>query len=201
MHDHNKTHQHNNAHEHHGCCGHEHNHEHSHEHSHEHNHEHNHEHSHEHNHEHSHEHDHSCCDHDHGHKHLTSHECSALVNKARSSSDQVEATHLLFEAGEGFAHLGDATGTAAVTGLLFEKKNSGMPFTSLQNAKFKAIKAIGQALNKSPSKEELSQSVNDLENFSGAERAEVEQLLGDVRKSLAAIRNSGLKSLLNKLGF
>lgn len=195
MHDHNKGH----SHDHHDCCGHDHAHDHKHDHKH--SHDHSHEHDHKHSHDHSHEHDHSCCDHDHGHKHLSAHECSAMVNQARACTDHLQATELLLQAGAGFAHLGDGTGTAAVAGLLGERTASGIKLNAVQSAQLNAVKALALALTQAPAKDQLTASVAELENFSGNERIHVEQLLGDVRKALANLRNSGLKSLLSKFKF
>jgi hypothetical protein len=182
MHDHNKTKEHNHTHN--DCCGHDHGHDHGHAHDHAHDYAHNHAH-----------------DHGHGHKHMSGHDCSALVNKAQGIQDQAEATALFLEAGCGFAHLGDATGTAAVCGLVDERIKTGSHLNQLQTAQLNALKALSQALNKSGSKEALAKCVEELENFSGSEREHVEQLLGEVRKALASMRNSGLKALLSKFKF
>lgn len=206
MHDHkHKEHDHNHS----SCCDHDHSHHHVHTHdathndNHQHSHHHNHDHSHHHTHGHDEHHGHDCCDHDHshGHKHLSAHDCTTLFNAAHSSSNTAEAVRLLLEAGCGFAHLGDAAATAAVNGALLQKLDSGASLTSLQKAECNALKALELAFNNKGAKEALAQSVAELENFSGTEREQVEQLLGDVRKALAKIRTSGLKSLLSKLKF
>lgn len=215
-------------HSHHDCCGHDHahshqeKHEHSHHHSAGHSHKHgeacghnhahgescghdhhHHNHAHDH-HDHAHDH-HDCCDHDHhhGHNHLSAEECSSLVSQAQESEDPVEALDLLLIAGEGFAHLGDAVGTAAVNGLLAKKVPTLPPLSKLKTAQVAALKALELALikNNEQAKAALTQSVADLEEFDGEAREEVEPLLADVRKALAGIRTSGLKSLLNKLKF
>ena len=217
MHDHNKhSHdQHGHEHSHHDCCGHEkHNHSEQHGHSHhhtgavhthDHTHDHTHVHDHGHHHDHDHQHGHDCCDHDHshGHHHLSSEECSSLVSQAQESDDPAEALDLLLIAGEGFAHLGDAVGTAAVNGLLAKKIPTLQPLSKLKTAQVAALKALELALNKETEKAKsaLTQSVSDLENFSGEDREEVEPLLADVRKQLAGIRTGGLKSLLSKFKF
>lgn len=201
-------------HKHDGCCGHDHGHHHVHGHdaqhaeSHDHHHEHSHHHTHTHHehhahHGHEHHHGHECCDHDHGHghKHLSAHECTTLFNQAQSTHDTAQAITLLIESGCGFAHLGDSAATAAVNGLLSEKIKAPAALTQLQKAQINALKALELALSQTGGKEALAKSVDELENFSGSERAEVEQLLADVRKALAGIRTTGLKSLLSKLKF
>ncbi|MEN9809196.1 MAG: hypothetical protein RLZZ488_763 [Pseudomonadota bacterium] len=224
MNDHNKHshNQHGHEHSHHDCCGHEkHTHAEQHDHSHhhtggtdahkhghdcsDHEHDHKHEHNHAHQHDHAHHHGHDCCDHDHahGHHHLSSEECSSLFSQAQESDDPTEALDLLLIAGEGFAHLGDAVGTAAVNGLLAKKIPTLQPLSKLKTAQVAALKALELALNKESEKAKsaLTQSVSDLEDFSGEDREEVEPLLADVRKQLAGIRTGGLKSLLSKFKF
>lgn len=215
MHDHSKdqkSHSHHD-HSHHDCCGHDHahgheeKHEHSHHHSAGHTHKHDescgHQHAHD-DHHHAHDH-HGCCEHDHhhGHSHLSAEECSSLVSQAQESDDPAEALDLLLIAGEGFAHLGDAVGTAAVNGLLSKKIPTLPPLSKLKTAQVAALKALELALTKNneQAKIALTQSVAALEEFDGEAREEVEPLLADVRKALASIRTSGLKSLLNKLKF
>jgi hypothetical protein len=208
-----KDNKHHDNHAHHDCCGHDH-HEHKHDHKHEHSHHgnscshHDHAHSHDHNHDHNHAHDHhhhDCCGHDHahGHQHLSGEECSSLVSQAQESHDPEEALDLLLIAGEGFAHLGDAVGTAAVNGLLAKKIPTLPPLSKLKTAQVTALKALELALNKDNEKAKaaLSESVAQLEEFTGEAREEVEPLLADVRKALAGIRTSGLRSLLNKFKF
>lgn len=189
----------NHEHSHHDCCGHDHDHNHDHGHKEQHSH------SHHHSAGHDHEHDHSCCDHDHGHghQHLSAEECSSLVSQAQESDDPTEALDLLLIAGEGYAHLGDAVGTAAVNGLLNKKIPTLPALSKLKTAQVAALKALELALNKDTEKAKaaLSASVSELEDFTGEAREEVEPLLADVRKALAGIRTSGLKSLLNKFKF
>lgn len=108
---------------------------------------------------------------------------------------------LLIESGCGFAHLGDAAAIAAVNGLLADNSRASNAVTHLQKAQINALKAMELALSQTGGKEALSKSIDELENFSGTERAEIEQLLADVRKALAGIRVTGLKSLLSKLKF
>jgi cell division septum initiation protein DivIVA len=133
---------------------------------------------------------------------LSAHECTALFNKAQTTLDTHQAVALLIEAGCGFAHLGDAAATKAVNGLLTEKIKAVAPLTNLQNAQIHALRALELALAQAgAAKDALSKCIDELENFSGSERLEVEQLLADVRKSLASIRATGLKSLLNKFKF
>lgn len=201
------------SHSHHDCCGHDHSHDHGHGHAHQHDgHRHDHKHhdrshhGHEHSHHHTSGHDHhehhDCCGHDHGHghQHLSSEECSSLVSQAQESDDPIEALDLLLIAGEGFAHLGDAVGTAAVNGLLAKKIPTLAPLSKLKSAQVGALKALELALNKDNEKAKtaLTQSVAELEDFTDEDREEVEPLLADVRKALAGIRTSGLKSLLSK---
>jgi hypothetical protein len=188
-----------NDHVHHGdCCGHDH--DHSHDHKHDHSHDHHDHHGHEHHHDH-----HDCCGHDHahGHQHLSKEECSSLVAQAQESNDPEEILDLLLIAGEGFAHLGDAVGTAAVNGILAKKLPALPPLSKLKTAQMNALKALELALNKDNEKAKaaLTESVTQLEDFTGENREEVEPLLADVRKALAGIRTSGLRSLLNKFKF
>jgi len=214
MHDHKDK-----EHKHDGCRGHEHQHDHAHHHvhgsnvghehdpQHEHDHSHHHTHAHDGHHTHAHDghHDHHAHDghHDHAHchKHLSAHECTTLFNQAQASVNTVQAVALLIEAGSGFAHLGDAAATAAVNGELATKVSGTTALTALQRAQMNALKGLELALTRSGGKETLAKSVEELENFSGHERAEVEQLLADVRKALAGLRATGLKSLLSKLKF
>jgi len=100
----------------------------------------------------------------------------------------------------GFAHLGDTSGLIATNAAL---KEIGVSAAGKENvliaAKVNALNALELALQNRPDKNQLEASVNELENFSGAERDEVAQLLSDVRKSLANVRTTGLKGLLSKL--
>ncbi|MEN9826730.1 MAG: hypothetical protein RI953_2475 [Pseudomonadota bacterium] len=220
MQDHNKNNHQHGEHSHGDCCAHDHHHDHEHNHKHEHKHEHEHEHahgeccahdhSHDHAHGHAHDHAHShdhghhdCCDHDHGHQHLSAEECASLVQQAKESSDPVEALDFLLIAGEGFAHMGDAVGTAAVNGLV-KKRTATMPaLSALKAAQINALQALELALNKENDKAKtaLTASVAQLEEFTGEARDEIEPLLADVRKALGGIRSSGLKSLLSRLKF
>jgi len=181
-------HSHDHEHEHGSCCGHDHSHSH-------------HDHA-----GHSHDHDHGgCCDHDHGHahKHLSAHDCSTLVNKAQGVADSSAAISFLLEAGEGYAHLADAVGTSAVCGLLQERVSRGASLSKLDSARLAALTAIelGLSKNSEKAKEALTQSIATLEDFKGDEREAISQLLADVRKVLASIRSTGLKSLLSKFKF
>ena len=88
-----------------------------------------------------------------------------------------------------------------MNGLLAECLSQMANPSSLQSVQLKALKAIENALDKKADKTVLSQCVDELENFGGAEREEVAQLLNDVRKILASERTSGLKSLLSKFKF
>jgi hypothetical protein len=125
------------------------------------------------------------------------------VSQAQESNDPEEALDLLLIAGEGFAHLSDAVGLSAVNGLLSKHTATMPPLSKLKSAQWNALRALESALNKdhAKAKDALSASVNELENFSGEERDEVEPLLADVRKALAGIRTGGLKSLLSKFKF
>ncbi|MEY4066541.1 MAG: hypothetical protein RIR26_2749 [Pseudomonadota bacterium] len=88
-----------------------------------------------------------------------------------------------------------------MNGLLSECLPQAGKTSPLQNAQIKTLKAIENALEKKAEKTVLAQCIDELENFSGAERDEVSQLLNDVRKILASERTSGLKSLLSKFKF
>ena len=71
--------------------------------------------------------------------------------------------------------------------------------TTLQSAKYNALVALELAAQNRPDKAKLEASVHELEDFTGADRDEVAQLLSDIRKSLANVRTTGLKGLLSKL--
>ncbi|MFZ9519597.1 MAG: hypothetical protein ACO3A4_03890 [Silvanigrellaceae bacterium] len=125
------------------------------------------------------------------------------MQQAKESTDPAEALDFLLIAGEGFAHMGDVTGTAAVNGLL-QKHVSKLPaISALKSAQISALQALELALNKEGEKAKtaLTASVAQLEEFTGEARDEVEPLLADVRKALGNIRSSGLKSLLSRLKF
>jgi hypothetical protein len=94
-------------------------------------------------------------------------------------------------------------GTSAVNGLLVKKIPALQPLTPLKTAQVAALKALELALNKDNEKAKtaLTESVSQLEEFTGEAREEVEPLLADVRKALAGIRTTGLRSLLNKFKF